>query len=51
MGTMDIGENPGESTGECGLTFSRNQSESTNPLVSTQYGKAQASKIRGTVVD
>ena len=44
---MDVEENPGEPTCECGLAILRNPSEPTNP-VSPRYGNAELGKIRYT---
>ena len=48
VGTIDIGTNPSEPTGECGLGNQENPPEPTTPLPSPQYGKAEASEISYT---
>ena len=48
VGTIDIGTNPSEPTGECGLGNRENPSEPTTPFPSPQYRKAEANEINNT---
>ena len=48
VGTIDVGTNPSEPTSECGLGNQENPSETTTPLPSPQYGKAEASEMSNT---